>query len=778
MKLMNFRKWLLPLLALLTVAAILSACTGSGDPADSGSDTPVGTASDTVPNDADSETVASESAESETVETQTDKPELETVYSAYADKVVGIQVADGGYDIYKRVEGNEYGYRYGCTYLYNDDGSVDAYFSCVGIVNDEMNEWDWISYRHSPDGGKTWEPERIVLTPTNGSQDSYSLCDPGVVYFGGYYYLAYTSTMNPDGMCNNIYVARSKNPDGPFEKWNGTGWGGYDPQPIFYYDESYTTFGIGEPSMLELNGVLYIYYTNISPSGSYTMVATADATAENWPSTIVDRGVATIKRSLTDSLDVKYVEEWGKFIAVAAGSRMDADSWLALYESNDGLHFELVDRARENTFAYMHNVGISSRPNGHINLTEDAERLCVIYAYGSGWGTWNSHLSPIALELSDENDMFDAQIKECLPNENLREELLPADRRHVTMLRTERDVYKYTADVKSFPIVLYQFDTYFEKSTVSSSDGVEFVVYDESVVTIDQFVATIKGVGTTAVEVRYKGAMQLFHITVTEKSANTNTRISMEPIHDVYTIYIGEKSVYMPQLRVALRYADGRYAESMVRKDSVALTFSGYDASIISVDEQGIVTALAVGETEVLVSYGGQTCTIKVKVSDNEKDAFLGLSEPVKGVYDHLDFSKPGAELLPSDTAYIYMEYDAELEALKLMATKKDPQLIIKFPAGYKADSYSKLEITYMAPTTNSSETVDMKLYYCLGSVQAPIDGRSYTSTVECDGEFHTLTIDLSDLVGWRGVINSIRLDYIDKAEVGDTMYIQSIKLS
>ena len=41
---------------------------------------------------------------------------------------------------------------------------------------------------------------------------------------------------NPEGLCNQLYVARSKNPNGPFEKWNGNGWGG-DPAPIIYYDE-------------------------------------------------------------------------------------------------------------------------------------------------------------------------------------------------------------------------------------------------------------------------------------------------------------------------------------------------------------------------------------------------------------------------------------------------------------------------------------------------------------------------------------------------------------
>ena len=65
---------------------------------------------------------------------------------------VDMSVTSQGYDIYRLPVNLDYGYRYGCTYLYNPDGSVDAYFACPGGVD---NEWDWISYRHSDDGGET-----------------------------------------------------------------------------------------------------------------------------------------------------------------------------------------------------------------------------------------------------------------------------------------------------------------------------------------------------------------------------------------------------------------------------------------------------------------------------------------------------------------------------------------------------------------------------------------------------------------------------------------------
>ncbi len=87
----------------------------------------------------------------------------------------------------------------------NEDGSVDAYFACPGGVG---GEWDRIAYRHSADGGETRSQEKIVHTPPRGSIDHFSLCDPGVVYFNGYYYLGYTTAIKVqyEGCTTTIFV--------------------------------------------------------------------------------------------------------------------------------------------------------------------------------------------------------------------------------------------------------------------------------------------------------------------------------------------------------------------------------------------------------------------------------------------------------------------------------------------------------------------------------------------------------------------------------------------
>ena len=157
------------------------------------------------------------------------------------EKHYEIAINDEGEVIYN--PGSSNGYNYGPSIIINDDGSIDAWFSSPG---NNGSQWDWIRYRHSEDG-VNWSSSEVVLKPTPGSLDSCSVCDPGVIYFNDYYYLAYTGTndVNRNGYNNSAFVARSENPDGPFEKWNGEGWGG-DPVPMIEHTGDPSEWGIGE----------------------------------------------------------------------------------------------------------------------------------------------------------------------------------------------------------------------------------------------------------------------------------------------------------------------------------------------------------------------------------------------------------------------------------------------------------------------------------------------------------------------------------------------------
>ena len=151
------KKFMLLGLTLLLMAALLMGC-NEGDTPDETTVNPTTTAGDVTetPTDPDGETTEAlpeeTTAEEETTEDYFEVNRIEIV-KPDTSKVIDMAVTDKGYDIYRLPEDQDWGYRYGVTYLYEEDGStVHAYFACVGTGG----VWDWISYRRSTDGGNTW----------------------------------------------------------------------------------------------------------------------------------------------------------------------------------------------------------------------------------------------------------------------------------------------------------------------------------------------------------------------------------------------------------------------------------------------------------------------------------------------------------------------------------------------------------------------------------------------------------------------------------------------
>ena len=297
-----------------------------------------------------------------------------------------IKAKDEGNIVFKTSEGY---YRYGPSIIEYEDGSYDAWFSAPG---NNSTEWDYITYRHSDDG-ITWSKEKTVLKPTKNSKDRCSVCDPGVIYFDGYYYLGYTSTddYKHGGMNNNAFVARSKKPEGPYEKWNGNGWGG-KPEPILTYTDDPRGWGIGEVSFVLLEKDLYIYYTYFDLTGGYTALAKADA-CENWPATIEEKG-AVIGRTTQDSFDVFYADDLKMFLAFAVEDRMAESSKVAVYVSNNGQSFEHIDSTKRYIEDYAHNLGVAKSLSGHQVIDKD---VLIGYAYGRRWGRWDTKFQYFSL---------------------------------------------------------------------------------------------------------------------------------------------------------------------------------------------------------------------------------------------------------------------------------------------------------------------------------------------------------------------------------------------
>ena len=405
-----------------------------------------------------------------------------------SSKYIQADAVDTGIDIYSpRIGGG--GYRYGPSMILNTDGSIDIWCATDGPGDIS----DMVSYARLYDGGKRSSTEHLALKPTGGGYDNLSTCDPGVIKFGGYYYIGYTTTIDKRGVDNDICVARSKKPDGPYEKWTGSGWG-VEPQPMIEYTDNPDYWGAGEPSFVLMGDKLYIYYS-WNRTGPTTRLAIADATDENWPATLEYKGEVIPEKNGGDSTDVKYLDAYGRFIAVFTEKRFSPDSYVAVWESFDGLHFRPCDIIKTNTAKYLHNCGISGRADGHIGA---GDPVYLGYAYGP-WNQngWSTRLHAVKLSLADAPKTDDAA------EENVD---IPAVRRSVRVIpdvltvKAEKQVYTVSEPTQVW-VMAYDNDGYVFPVLL----GTRFYGYDKSVIRIVGGRMYPVGEGTTRVFLNWHG---------------------------------------------------------------------------------------------------------------------------------------------------------------------------------------------------------------------------------------------------------------------------------
>ena len=506
-------------------------------------------------------------------------------------KYVNIAIDGKGMCIFDPPQNPEY--RYGPTLLTNSDGSIDAWFAGPG----HNGQWDWIYYRRSGDGGKTWSQEKVALMGTSGSRDGNSVCDPGVIKIGKYYYLGYTSTLYQEtGNC--VFVARSENPEGPYYKWDGEGWSG-TPEPIVYFDENTDYFGAGEPSFVEKDGTLYIYINWMTGGSQFTRVYTADATSENWPATMEYKGNAIEERA-GDSLDVKFVDDFGKFLGVCAADRMTADSKLVFYQSDDGINFQLCSEISEGTAAGAHNCGISGRPNGHIRLSDD---IYVGYAYGAGednWAHWPTRLQKVNLSLADSSQSL-TSVKAAVFED---EDSYSAGSSDYIAGVYANDLRMTVAD-GSRKLSVLAVDGKYTPVSLSDRQGkdLKFTVWDEAIAKIDEKTLEVTALkaGFTHITVQYEHFSYTcaLYVYENEDAANDKSILRVEPSQT--SAYIISLSYgYPKQIKAMVYYADGSFEE--ISK----LRFNVSDPSVCAVDSSGFIRVKGIGTTEVTVKYKGE----------------------------------------------------------------------------------------------------------------------------------------------------------------------------
>ncbi len=142
-----------------------------------------------------------------------------------------------------------------------------------------------------------------------------------------------------------------------------------------------------------------------------------------------------------------------------------------------------------------------------------------------------------------------------------------------------------------------------------------------------------------------------------------------------------------------------------------------------------------------------------------------------------------------TDEKYVYMftnhndvitSYDSTEKALKATITGGDPYAALSFKdlnPGYDANNFKTLEIVYMVPTTNALSGYSIEIFLSTGEVLSAVSGQSVVEALICDGEYHTLSIDLSNISYWYGKINELRVDFFTGAQPDDVIFMKSITL-
>ena len=128
------------------------------------------------------------------------------------------------------------------------------------------------------------------------------------------------------------------------------------------------------------------------------------------------------------------------------------------------------------------------------------------------------------------------------------------------------------------------------------------------------------------------------------------------------------------------------------------------------------------------------------------------------------------------------VEYCEEYGAVKIRAKSDncDPHVSVNYETDTPlyAEEYKTLTIDYMIPADNASPSYSCDLFLCTGATSAPDGNKRVRQQLICDGEYHTLELDLSKYSFWSGEIHEIRFDYFDFCSSGDVMYLKAFSLS
>ena len=536
-----------------------------------------------------------------------------------------VHLANGGWDIF-----GGGGWRYGPSMIINGDGSIDMWLA--GNAS-SYGEVDWGYHKTSYDGGLTFTQDKASVCPTYASEDWNWCCDPSVFKMGDYYYAGYTSICWRQGYDNNLFIARSKDPDDfTSEKWNGVSWGGSQPKAAITFDGLYHCWGCGEPSFVVKDDTVYCYVTWTSDNAA-RKVYTAPANDPNWPGKLKLAGTAIyVSDPNEDSIDVKYADAYGQFIAVCTANRMADGSFIRLYTSFDGVTFrrENVIKGEDANLVVdgIHNIGITGDERGHIDIFAQ-NYVCFAYTAPSDkWGSWHTRFVPITLfgglNYGKEENVIASEDPDTVT-------YAVTDPDAPVRIVSSKTTYSIDAVGKDQALSLYYY---------TQSGGIGYLddltdpeirfIYDHSVISLDREAGTFRllKMAGAGIIVYYKGALTT--VRATPVNHRNYKPVSIRPENSTVVFeYQTEKKqngtivsngigdylmVWGDKLSSYNVYSNG--LDSSVGLWSQTVRYSGYDGRVVSIHDDGIMTAQSPGRTTVIVTYGDLQCDFEVIVPE------------------------------------------------------------------------------------------------------------------------------------------------------------------
>ena len=173
-----------------------------------------------------------------------------------------------------------------CPTVFVENNSKHIYY-CSNQI--EGNVTDYVAYRRGTlvDNKMVYtstENMSYLLGPTKDTWDSRHTCDPSVIK-GEFklgnetysYLMAYLGCLTSDSTKNEVGIAYSKSPNGPWIK--------YDKNPIVPYDRENAAWGTGQPSLVSVDkkGTVCIFYTVGNKYATYSEVREYDLSDLNNP---------------------------------------------------------------------------------------------------------------------------------------------------------------------------------------------------------------------------------------------------------------------------------------------------------------------------------------------------------------------------------------------------------------------------------------------------------------------------------------------------------------